>query len=236
MFRPSHRSLPLLLHPHLADCGPRIFCIDCPSSCQLRNTNTPRTAANPGCLNTMYRNGVCDPECNVYECAFDGGDCGLLQRAESCITLQRATSGVNTITRPPVAASGDSFDVALDFKLRPLLTYTEKNSGLIVYELLLSYTLQYSDPRLTKSKCASELQVRPPYYQHCPLATTLTTPSHPSTPDNTPHHPTQYSAPTCTTPLLHIPHQAIPPHHHTIRPHTILQATAGLLLRRLRPP
>lgn len=191
MFRPSHHSLPLLLHPHLADCGPRIFCIDCPSSCQLRNTNTPRTAANPGCLNTMYRNGVCDPECNVYECAFDGGDCGLLQRAESCITLQRATSGVNTITRPPVAASGDSFDVALDFKLRPLLTYTEKNSGLIVYELLLSYTLQYSDPRLTKSKCASELQVRPPYYQHCPPAPTLTTPSHPSTPDNTPHHPTQ---------------------------------------------
>ena len=70
---------------HIAHSGTRIFCVDCPTACQLRNTNQPHSAASgsPGCLEDMYANGRCDEECNIAECAYDGGDCSIAQQARS---------------------------------------------------------------------------------------------------------------------------------------------------------
>ena len=107
----------------------------------------------------MYANGVCNPECNIEECAYDGGDCSIAQQGANCLQLQQQ-SGVD-LSKPPVSESEHSFPLAMQLRFKPLDFYTDKDSGQMTIDFELIQTLQYSDPRLAASPCAGGLAATP---------------------------------------------------------------------------
>ena len=71
------------------DCGVRIFCVNCPAACTMRNLQL--YASDEGsnvCFESDYGNGLCTPNCNNLACGYDGGDCSSTQIQAQCGAIQ----------------------------------------------------------------------------------------------------------------------------------------------------
>jgi hypothetical protein len=97
-----------------------------------------------GCLESMWDDGKCDPECNNVACGFN--DCSPAQTAAQCVVAQQA-EGLDTST-PPTNAS---VSMHLQFD-KPRLAL-DKDLNQMVYSAEITYTLSWSDSRLPPSPC-----------------------------------------------------------------------------------
>jgi hypothetical protein len=84
-----------------SDCGVRIFCVDCPEACQAKAIEDPAG----GCMQSMWGDSICDPNCNNLACNHD--DCTSPQIIEKCVNEQDV-SGVG-FSEPPLAAGQYKF-------------------------------------------------------------------------------------------------------------------------------
>ena len=78
-----------------ADCGPLQLCVDCAPTCKvavLKRSHNPKT----WCTASKFSDGICDPECNIWECGHDGGDCGYEEATMACRPLMQLVKGIST--------------------------------------------------------------------------------------------------------------------------------------------
>ena len=84
------------------DCGVRTYCSSCPAECQAANLALLKLGSSQhalGCDTDKYGDGICDPECNTRECAYDNGDCSAAQIESKCRT-DMATSSSDYTSNP----------------------------------------------------------------------------------------------------------------------------------------
>ena len=162
------------------DCGSRDFCVTCSLECQRRNNALTDRNRQNGCMESMYADAVCDPNCNNRECGYDAGACTQSQIRPVCMAEQDL-GRIDYSTKPEalgllVGASDGSFGflnstlspgtsthvmglvpVALSLDLSPirLVLQNDFNENYIFAEM--TYTLQWADPRLARSPCAGAL-------------------------------------------------------------------------------
>ena len=137
------------------DCGVRIYCVSCSPECQLHNNNYPWTRAGETgspCLEEMYGNGRCDQACNSDRCGYDGGDCSIEEKAANCLEYRQQIG--EDFSGPPV----ENYPLTMDIRLHPRIAQTDTYAGgRMVFEFELTYTIQYSDPRLRSSACGGAI-------------------------------------------------------------------------------
>ena len=73
----SEHSLCAIGHDCIDCGGPRNdvnkqLCTSCPYECNARSVGSP---LSQWCTEALYTNNVCDPQCNVWECNHDLGNC-----------------------------------------------------------------------------------------------------------------------------------------------------------------
>ena len=162
------------------DCGSRDFCLTCSLECQRRNNALTDRNRHHGCMESMYGDAVCDPNCNNRECGYDAGRCTQSQIRSVCMAEQDL-GRTDYSTRPEAlgllaGARDGSFrflnstlspdtstrvmglvPVALSLNFSPirLVLQQDFNENYIFAEMV--YTLQWADPRLARSPCAGAL-------------------------------------------------------------------------------
>ena len=122
------------------DCGVRVFCLNCPPECSALALARP----SQGCMESMWDDGKCDPQCNNPECGFN--DCSPAQTAVQCVAAQQA-EGLDTSTSPANATVG----LHLNFAKPRINLNVEMNS--MIYTAEISYRLSWADARLPTSPC-----------------------------------------------------------------------------------
>jgi hypothetical protein len=144
---------------------PREFCKDCPPKCLAKAIEDP---AN-GCLQDMWNNQFCDPQCNVLEC--DHNDCTPGQIASKCVD-RTIIEGIDLSVPPGVAAalaqhgshrrmsevkasnkSATATAVALQLQFDPAFLMINEDINAMVNTQAFYYELQWEDPRLVGTPC-----------------------------------------------------------------------------------
>ncbi|KAL3926360.1 MAG: hypothetical protein SGPRY_003331 [Prymnesium sp.] len=106
----------------------------------------------------MYSDGMCNPECNIDECAYDGGDCTVRQQTSSCLKQQEAS--LTDLSGPYLEDGQDYYEAELSIHFRPLQSYTNHDTGNVIFVLEFSHSIKFADPRLSTSPCFGALQGR----------------------------------------------------------------------------
>ena len=104
----------------------RIFCISCPPACHMRNMQRPAEA----CMEAMWNDGRCDPNCNSIECDFN--DCSPAQTASQCVHAQ-VEMGLDLSTAP------DDSSVAMSLVLSAPSIGMSASLNKMVYKSTISY-------------------------------------------------------------------------------------------------
>ena len=141
-----------------ADCGVRTFCTTCPTACMAANRQ-----GSQACLESAYKNGLCDAACNNVACGYDGGDCTTSQIQTTC---EKAVEEMGVDYQPPPlcvsgGASGgcSGTKVPLDLQLQLEQLRLQLNSELneMVMSFEFEYITRWQDSRLFTHPCTGVL-------------------------------------------------------------------------------
>jgi hypothetical protein len=70
------------------DCGgARMLCVSCPDDCKRVNTEAWLLQTGDYCLENMYADSLCSPQCNRWECGYRG--CTYEQKLAGCVPFHR---------------------------------------------------------------------------------------------------------------------------------------------------
>jgi len=127
------------------DCGLRSYCTSCPSEC----------SAKAECLEFMYKDTTCWPQCNNAECGQSA--CTTEQAVSECLKNQIA-QGIDYISKPGSSGTGSDPLVTGSFTLGEFRISVDKVKGAgVQIEFILTYSLTWNDTRLLTSPCRKVL-------------------------------------------------------------------------------
>jgi hypothetical protein len=92
----SHDETPTgscLLGTDCTDCGARSLCTTCQPQCRRRGL---RLGKEEWCFESMLNDGICDGNCNVRECGYDGQDCSVMEIYDGCAPLHEANRALRS--------------------------------------------------------------------------------------------------------------------------------------------
>ena len=136
-----------------SDCGVRIFCVDCPSECAAAAYADP---LNYGCMQSMWGDGICDPQCNNLAC--DHNDCTSDQIMDKCLAEQDISGiGISDAPRSANVPEGRLVPINLQLDLAParLEVRTEINEMVLSQEV--EFVMQWQDSRMGETPCKAVL-------------------------------------------------------------------------------
>ena len=161
----------------------RTFCSNCGDECVAFNIDNP----NEACFSHQFDNQECNDSCNRRECGYDNGRCTAGQIESKCqqrietggydYSTKPLSLGLSRQSASTSAASGNGFyvvpkaeamledasnikglvPVAMHMKLSPTRTMVQEDLQEFLLIQGITYTLQWSDPRLFYSPCAGAL-------------------------------------------------------------------------------
>ena len=151
-----------LIGTDCSDCSPLSLCEagDCSNACRERGL---RLGANSYCLSTYLNDGLCNAQCNNFECGHDLGDCSFGEIFEQCRLGHgvgwahiKSVPGNRSSTQLTLGSNRTTATAAMqvhfvDFKP---ITFT-LNSDTAVWSIGIesSVTMRWSDSRLNTVAC-----------------------------------------------------------------------------------
>eukprot|EP00900_Chrysochromulina_parva_P022195 jgi/Chrpa1/4609/Chrysochromulina_OHIO_Genome00018962-RA len=121
------------------------YCTSCLSEC----------SAKAECLEFMYKDTTCWPQCNNAECQQNA--CTTEQAVSECLKNQIA-QGIDYISKPGSSGTGSGPLVTGSFTLGEFRISVDKVKGAgVQIEFILTYSLTWNDTRLLTSPCRKVL-------------------------------------------------------------------------------
>ena len=139
------------------DCGLRSMCTSCPSACSALALNSVEgnTYEKEACLEFMYMDAQCWPQCNTAECGHH--HCTSQAAILACLTLELKQGRVySSMPSDPFAPTGQESKplVTASFDIGEFRIGVDRLKGAgVQIDFNLKYNLSWRDDRMANSPC-----------------------------------------------------------------------------------